>query len=637
MAYKFNKIDYFNIILLLLSLLSYMFNSAYSNTILWLFIIFTSLRVLILLKRKILWKTRNRLVFSGLFFVITPLFFMTILFSVVAVIMMGQYAITIVNNMMELQIKSLENNANRNLERLKIANNSGVLLNKELEWIKKKYNNRNDGRYVVIVMKAENDKKIEVLAKPRNYFEIEKLKKTNKLRGYFFLNNELYLGVMKKNKDFRILTAVKLEQKFFTDFVSKIGDFTIKFRIPIRKNGIKQNLIVNNNEYEKDEQIKLEIPIHYRYQYMNFNKKNFSKKSIGVFIINLDIKKMYYKWKKGQPFMDDGNIVTVLYTLVAILGILIITSFLVGLKILRVITKSINQLTKGTHKIRNGDFSFRIRMKSKDQLQYLAESFNEMAAGIDRLLVEENEKHRLEEELRIARSIQEKLLPDENFNTDEFEISAINIPAEEIAGDYFDYYYKKDDFLMLIIADVSGKGASAAFYMAELKGVNNHLRKTDMSPSSLISEFHYSLNNTFDKVTFITISIAKFIISEREFVFSRAGHTKGLFYNSLTNECIELSPDGVAIGIPYFSKNKIQEITIKYNSGDVLVLFSDGLSEIMNKKNEMFDIEHIKHVLKENNDKSAEVIKENILKSSEAFAQNIPNQDDLTLLILKVK
>jgi serine phosphatase RsbU (regulator of sigma subunit) len=260
-----------------------------------------------------------------------------------------------------------------------------------------------------------------------------------------------------------------------------------------------------------------------------------------------------------------------------------------------------------------------------------------MASGIKRLLKEEKEKQRLEEELRIARSIQLKLLPKEVFVTDEFEISAVNIPAEEIAGDYFDYFYEKGKYLFVLVADVSGKGASAAFYMAELKGIINYLQKQEKSPADLICECHFSLSHSFDKATFITINMAQFNISEKKFVFSRAGHTPALFYDTQKKQCYELYPEGVAIGLTNFSKDNLKEVEINYKSGDILFLFSDGLSEIMNEKDEMLGIENLKRIIVENHMTSADEIKQKILDFSIHFSADEVNRDDLTFIILKVK
>ncbi|MCK5221430.1 MAG: serine/threonine-protein phosphatase, partial [Candidatus Aminicenantes bacterium] len=221
--------------------------------------------------------------------------------------------------------------------------------------------------------------------------------------------------------------------------------------------------------------------------------------------------------------------------------------------------------------------------------------------------------------------------------TKEFEIAATNIPASEIAGDYFDYFYKDGESLSILVADVSGKGTSAAFYMAELKGLVNYLQKKDMSPATLLAECHTTLNESFDKVTFITISIAKFLVAEKKFILSRAGHTQAVFFKKKANECIEIYPEGMALGLINFSRDRIEEIEQKYESGDILFLFSDGLSEIMNKDGEMLGLEPVKKIISENADSSPGEIKQKLLELSIEFAQDKNNKDDLTFIILKVK
>ena len=172
-----------------------------------------------------------------------------------------------------------------------------------------------------------------------------------------------------------------------------------------------------------------------------------------------------------------------------------------------------------------------------------------MASGIGRLLTEEKEKQRLEEELRIARGIQLKLLPPDHFACPEFDIAAVNIPATEIAGDYFDYFHSPGSFLSVLVADVSGKGAQAAFYMAELKGIMNCLQKTGKEPAAILNECNLSLQNSFEKVTFITINLVRFDLQNRNLIFSRSGHTPALFYQVKTGGCLELSPRGMALGL----------------------------------------------------------------------------------------
>jgi serine phosphatase RsbU (regulator of sigma subunit) len=189
----------------------------------------------------------------------------------------------------------------------------------------------------------------------------------------------------------------------------------------------------------------------------------------------------------------------------------------------------------------------------------------------------------------------------------------------------------------MLVADVSGKGTSAAFYMAELKGVINYLQKEEITPSTLISECHNSLNTSLDRMTFITMNMAKFSIPEKKFLFARAGHTPALLYKAEKKECIELLPEGMAIGLINFSEEKIKEIEINYKKGDILFLYSDGLSEIMNAQEEMLGVENLKRIILDNNHLSTEEIKQKILDFSIKFSEKEISGDDLTFILLKVK
>jgi sigma-B regulation protein RsbU (phosphoserine phosphatase) len=379
------------------------------------------------------------------------------------------------------------------------------------------------------------------------------------------------------------------------------------------------------------------LPWPYKFDYIDFDQVSgeMNEKEHLHWLL-IDYEKIFQKIQGFESQTGQINIRKFIYFLIGLFATFIIISFFIGFRIVRVITRSINLITQGTQRIRRGDFSFRIKIKSGDQLQYLAESFNEMASGINRLLIEEKEKQRLEEELRIARSIQLKLLPEEQFQTEKFEIAAINIPAEEIAGDYFDYFYKEDEHLWVLVADVSGKGTSAAFYMAVLKGMVNYLQKKDMNPADLIAECHDSLSHSFDKVTFITINLAQLRLREEKFVFTRAGHTPAIFYDSRKDRCLELNPMGNAIGLPSFERANIQEIELEYHSGDILFLFSDGLSEIMNEADEMLGMENLTRLIQEHHALSAREIKQKILDFSIEFSEAKVNRDDLTFIILKV-
>ncbi len=624
---RWEKIDIAIAILFVLTNISYLFlrDSAFTP-LLWILIIAVITRILLIVKKKLFWQIRNRLIFSGLFFVVTPLLFMAIFFYLVLNIILAQYGIVIMDNLMSRRQLQLEQSADNYLKADK---------GKQLGAIHQLV--RYDRGFLNVLFFEKEDGVFKPYFKfPANFDESRIVMR--EFSGYYFVGDRLYYGALKKNETKAVLMGTTVNQEFLDD-IGKISDFHMRYHDPYKSNTKMALEIATDPKLGVNNEATFSVPWTYNYKFLDFNaiSQGFPTEKTSYFFLFLDIEKLFQKVTSVGSSTHQASIKKGFYLLTFLFATFIIISFIIGFRSIRVITRSINLITRGTQRIRNGDFSFRIKTRSGDQLQYLAESFNEMAAGIDRLLLEEKERQRLEEELRIARSIQLKLLPPDKFEAPEFELAAVNIPAAEIAGDYFDYFYKPDTYLSILVADVSGKGTSAAFYMAELKGVINHLQKKEISPAKLIFECHDSLKDSFDRVTFITMSMAKFIIPEKKFIFSRAGHTQALFYDTQKKSCIELFPHGVAIGLFNFSSEKNEEIEVQYKSGDILFLFSDGLSEIMNDEEEMLGVDNLKRILCANNHLSAIEIKQKLLDFSIEYAENEVNHDDLTFIILKVK
>src|SRR6185436_16184909 len=165
-----------------------------------------------------------------------------------------------------------------------------------------------------------------------------------------------------------------------------------------------------------------------------------------------------------------------------------IVALLAGLALAKSITGSVHELFEGTERVRKGDFSHKIAVKGNDQLAGLAQSFNSMTSSIEDLLRDAAEKKRLEEELRIAHEIQMSLLPQGELRMPGMSITAVCVPARQVGGDYYDFLPLGDHRLGLLIADVSGKGTSAALYMAEFKGLMLSLSRIHTSPRELLIE-----------------------------------------------------------------------------------------------------------------------------------------------------
>ena len=251
----------------------------------------------------------------------------------------------------------------------------------------------------IVFFRKKSTRYREFFKFPEN-INLEKIK-IFQFSGFFKMNNHLYLGVLKKKDDLAVFMAINVNQSFM-DQLSTISDFKIRFID-------SQDFMGENVEKKKFSDITLEaknfllLPWPYNFKYMDFDtpdEKNLKEKD-HFFILLIDYDKIFQKISGFDSHSIHFNIQKFVYFLIGLFATFIIISFFIGFRVIRVITKSINQITKGTKKIRKGDFSFKIKIKSGDQLQELAESFNEMASGIKRLLIEEKEKQRLEEELRI--------------------------------------------------------------------------------------------------------------------------------------------------------------------------------------------------------------------------------------------
>lgn len=248
-------------------------------------------------------------------------------------------------------------------------------------------------------------------------------------------------------------------------------------------------------------------------------------------------------------------------------------------------------------------------------------------------------KERLEQELRIARDVQLKLLPQSLPEIESFELDSYFITAYEVGGDYFDFIQFGDGHQGIVIGDVSGKGTSAAFYMAEFKGVIQTLAQTFNNPKDLACHANKIFYSHIERRLFVSAVVAKYIPNKRMFQFIRAGHNPVLHCSNHNMQPLFIQPPGLAIGLDSGQKfNKIIQLeTVKLEPGDSLVLFTDGLPEARNEKGEEFGEERLCQVLHENQRLSASEIKENILDEIMGFVGETPLHDDLTFIVMKAR
>jgi sigma-B regulation protein RsbU (phosphoserine phosphatase) len=348
-----------------------------------------------------------------------------------------------------------------------------------------------------------------------------------------------------------------------------------------------------------------------------------------------------------------------------------VVALVVGSALARSITGSVHELFTGTERVRQGDFSHKIAISAKDQLGELAGSFNEMTASIEDLLRQANEKKRLEEELRIAHEIQMSLLPQGPLSMPGLSATALCIPAREVGGDYYDFLPLDSHRVGILIADVSGKGTSAALYMAQLKGLMLSLSKIHSSPRALLVDANRIIAQHLDSRSFITITYAVVDLRARTMTYARAGHTPLIHVPGVvaltaetaaiaargalsarsanteagvatgTRQAQILTPDGMVLGLNLddgqMFNSLLEEATIPIRAGDLYVFFTDGISEAMNAVNDCFGEVRLAQLVEDQASLRPDELRERILREIETFVNGAPQHDDMTMILLKVE
>ncbi len=252
-----------------------------------------------------------------------------------------------------------------------------------------------------------------------------------------------------------------------------------------------------------------------------------------------------------------------------------------------------------------------------------------------KLIEQSIEKERMEKELDVAREIQRKILPKEKPAIPYLEVSASFIPAFEVGGDYYDFFKIDEEHSGFVIADVSGKGIQAAFIMAEVKGIFESLSKINLSPKEILSQANEILKKSLDKKSFVTAVYGVLNTKTGKFKFARAGHAPVLHkQNSGIKSYV---PRGIGLGIsstPDFIKT-LEEMEIQLGNNDIIVLFTDGINESKNARNEEFGYSRLERVIVESGPVSTDDLSSQIIKEISLFAKGNIQHDDITLVIFK--
>jgi len=314
-----------------------------------------------------------------------------------------------------------------------------------------------------------------------------------------------------------------------------------------------------------------------------------------------------------------------------------LAALITGIVITRRITKAVGELYRATLLVQSGELSHRVRVEQRDQLGLLGESFNIMTGSIGDLIEEQKQRHRLENEISIAREVQNQLFPQKFPEVPGVEIAAICKAARTVSGDYYDFIQLSPTQVAIVIADISGKGISAALLMASLQAA---LRSQLLAPGSesmstaeLVARINKHLvRNTADD-RFATFFIAVYDSSTRRLRYTNAGHLPGFCVTD--GSSVHLDAGGMVLGI--MENYPYQEGSLVVPPDALLIGYSDGLIEPENVYGEEFGIARLEEIAIRVHEAGPREVAESLMTAAEEWAGTPEQADDMTVIVARLR
>ena len=364
----------------------------------------------------------------------------------------------------------------------------------------------------------------------------------------------------------------------------------------------------------------------------------------------------------GRLFRTVGQSATfilgVLVVIVVLFGVIELLALIIGVRLTRTITRSVAALYRGTQHVNRGDFSHRIEIRSEDQLAALETSFNSMTASLQRLLLEQKEKQRLENELVIAQEVQAQLFPRQSAEVPALELHGICRPARTVSGDYYDFLPLEAGKVALAVGDVSGKGISAALLMATIHsavraytleaavvpamsaavagskpgyhGTALAYANGDLSPAAVMTLLNRQLFYSPPTEKYATLFFSTYDGRCRSLSYCNAGHLAPLVLH--VEGMTRLDVGGTVVGL--FDSVPYDETKVALSPGDIFIAYSDGITEPENDFGE-FGEQRLVDLVRENRHLPLARISDLVISAVLDWIGGAEQPDDITLVLAR--
>jgi sigma-B regulation protein RsbU (phosphoserine phosphatase) len=597
------------------------------------FAVWAGIRVSRVFVRQLLWRLRNRLIVAYVFIALVPIVLVSTLAVLGAALVSGQLSIYLLTSELDRRIESLQNStdfvATNEPDRPQWARGAGPYL---------------QTRFPGIRLLVEGDERWTFPANlPVEPFPADWPAGS----GLMLKEGSLYGWAHSRSESRRVMALFPITREYLGVMAPDLGESTI---LDIRNGRAVVHPAMDTSSPSRnrlpppvnraDFEVRWGVPLPVRlwdkpadtdYEWLTIRTR-----------ISAVMRETF-----SQEVDYANELIWIIFFAVAILFLIAeAIALIIGVSLTRTITGAVHELYEGTERVTKGDFSHRIPAHGQDQLAELAVSFNQMTQNVQRLLAVEKERERLHAELEIAREVQNQLYPRQVPQLSSLQLTAMCDPARMVSGDYYDYQQLDPHKAAIAIGDVAGKGISAALLMATVQSsFRSQLRsslelataagedgtRTAVSTSHVVSSLNQQLYVDTSPEKYATFYLGVYDETTSTLTYTNAGHLPPVLIHN--GEATRLDVNGMVVGV--FPRAEYDESRVKLEPGNLLVFFTDGVTEPEDAYGEMFGEERLIELVLKNIHLEDRLLLEAIAQAVRQWTGSDELQDDMTLLLVR--
>lgn len=646
------------------------------------FVVIVLLTILALrwIKAKLLWRLRNRLIVTYIFIGIIPVALLVVLALVSFYLFAGQFATFIVTTRLSSELKSVEAANSAITHHIAAELQRGSNRTAALESLRRT-NKAWAGRQVCIWLDKQPVLNSEPAGENISPPTLAPYLKTS-FRDVVRDHDKLYLRALEtvpvNGEELTVLSSKPFDQRMLQELAANLGQVTLYATgLSVKKADQSQSKEgVNVDVYVLDLSKlgpptysvgSVPSPVRSMDRLVTFpttisvvDWQTGDTSSPAAIVVQTRISKLYDRLFEALGYLAPAIEVFLLFVFI-VFCIIEIAALIIGTRMTRTVTGAVAQLYDATKHINRGDFSHRIPVKSNDQIATLANSFNSMTASLEKLIEEQKEKQRLENELVIAQEVQSQLFPKEISQLSTLEVHGFCRPARTVSGDYYDFLKLESDRLVLAVGDISGKGISAALMMATIHSavrayslqdipalrepvavgagssssamLASGFQGPEVSPAALLSLLNHQLYESTPAEKYATLFLGIYHAAEHQLRYSNGGHLPPIIMNE-DGGLRRLDCGGTVVGL--FDNMVYEEASVPLHPSEIFLAYSDGVTEPENDFGEFGEARLI-DLVRENRDLPLARISEIVTAAVDDWIGANEQPDDVTLVLARAR